>query len=1120
MNESSLRMGPGRWRLASVAMRLWIWICLTVGGLQTASAQVPPGTVPKAPAGFELTRWAREPMLRSPVALSFDDQGRLYVVETARRSTVDIDIRAHPTWVVDDLANQSVDDLRRFFRSRMSTENSVANAGWLRDLNGDGLHDWQDLTMVKERVHRLEDAEGTGTATRSTVFAEGFNEEINGVMAGVMPWGDDVFVTIYPDLWRLRDMDGDGVADRKEIVFRGFGVHAAFDGHDLHGLIAGPDGKVYFSVGDNGFSVTNREGRRLHHPNTGGVLRMNPDGSELEVFATGLRNPQEIAFDEWGNLFAVDNDGDLADERERFVFIADGSDSGWRLHWQFREAGWAKFTRQPNYNPWVDERMWVPQFPGQPAHITPPLSNYSVGPGSFRYNPGTALNEFYRGHFFLIQFPVAKVTAFRVQPKGAGFEMTDEHTVVSGMMASAIQFGPDGGLFIGDWDGMWSPSGKGSVWRLDDPGAAKSAIRTEVREWLKEGARRRSGEDLERALGHVDQRIRQAAQFEFVRRGEFETLRRVARATHAPVLARVHALWGLGQGKAVRSTEELPLTDGDPRIRAQAAKVAGATQRRDAVGSLVRLLQDPDLAVRFQAGLALGKIGDPIGFDGLTEMLEANVDADAFLRHAGVMGWVGMGQVDRLARLAGHRSAAVRLAAVVALRRLKSERAAEYLADPDLGVRREAVRAIHDDGGIVAALPAVAALVGRGDWTEEPGMLRRMLHANLRLGTEASAGRLVDFASDAKRAEWARLEAVECLGDWSREPALDRVQGFVSPLGQRVADLGDRRIRERFGDLTQGAGKALLQTLVQVVLEHRIAVDPAVFVAWCLSTESSSAVRSQVLDLLARNHPDRLREVLPQCLAAKEPELRMAAWRVQAAHDPDGFLDGALKGFQESTVAERQLALRWVGGIPGERAQRWLEGQWEAWMAGRLPPELALDVLEAAALRPERSMRDKVAAYEAHLKAAGTAGSQRLMLVGGDPQRGRDIFGSHPNGQCVRCHDAGGEGQQVGPVLRGIAGRVNREYLLEALLDPSARIADGFATVSVETRSGDELDGIRLRETDRELTLRLGSGVVRSVARADIVRQASSSVSAMPPMGEVLTRSEVRDLVAYLSTLK
>ncbi|MCC6231032.1 MAG: PQQ-dependent sugar dehydrogenase, partial [Verrucomicrobiales bacterium] len=435
-----------------------------VAGLVMVTAQVPEGTAPKVAEGLELTRWAREPMLRSPVALSFDDTGRLYVVETARRGTVDIDIRSHPDWLLDDLANQSVDDLRRFFRTRMAPERSAENAGWLRDWNGDGSHDWRDLTTVKERVHRLEDTAGGGKADRAVVFAESFHEEITGVAAGVMPWGRDVFVTVYPDLWRLRDTNGDGVADTQESVARGFGVHAAFDGHDLHGLTEGPDGRIYFSVGDNGFSVTNREGRALHYPNTGGVLRMNPDGSELEVFASGLRNPQEIAFDEFGNLFAVDNDGDLAGERERFVVIPEGSDAGWRLHWQFRDPGWARQTRQPDYNPWTDEKMWVPYFAGQPAHLVPALTNYSVGPGSFKYNPGTALNERYRGHFFLIQFPVAKVTAFQVRPRGAGFEMVNEHTLLSGMMASAVNFGPDGALYVGDWDGMWTPSGKGSIW--------------------------------------------------------------------------------------------------------------------------------------------------------------------------------------------------------------------------------------------------------------------------------------------------------------------------------------------------------------------------------------------------------------------------------------------------------------------------------------------------------------------------------------------------------------------------------------------------------------------------------------------------------------------------------
>ena len=65
------------------------------------------------PKDLELSLWAREPMLKNPVALSFDNRERLYVVETARRSTVDIDIRSHRPWLIDDLSNQSIDDLRR-----------------------------------------------------------------------------------------------------------------------------------------------------------------------------------------------------------------------------------------------------------------------------------------------------------------------------------------------------------------------------------------------------------------------------------------------------------------------------------------------------------------------------------------------------------------------------------------------------------------------------------------------------------------------------------------------------------------------------------------------------------------------------------------------------------------------------------------------------------------------------------------------------------------------------------------------------------------------------------------------------------------------------------------------
>ena len=119
--------------------------------------------------GLSLSLWAREPQVMDPVALSFDDQGVLYVAETARRGTVDIDIRGHREWLVEDLANQSVGDLRNAFRRWMAPERSQENAPWLRDLNGDGVHDWHDLEPVKERIRRLEDTRNTGRADRSQV---------------------------------------------------------------------------------------------------------------------------------------------------------------------------------------------------------------------------------------------------------------------------------------------------------------------------------------------------------------------------------------------------------------------------------------------------------------------------------------------------------------------------------------------------------------------------------------------------------------------------------------------------------------------------------------------------------------------------------------------------------------------------------------------------------------------------------------------------------------------------------------------------------------------------------------------------------------------------------------
>ncbi|MBL9204448.1 MAG: hypothetical protein JNN01_05140, partial [Opitutaceae bacterium] len=255
-----------------------------------------------------LHRWSGSINVPDPVACTVDPQGRVYVTSTTRRKVADLDIREHPMWIPDDVGLKSVEEKSAFLRRELAPGKLRTPRGMLKDHNQDGSIDWKDLTVHTERIYRLTDKDGDGTADEMTVFAEGFNTDVTGIAAGILYHDGWVYATIAPDLWRFKDTNDDGVADIREIVATGFGIHLAYAGHDMHGLAVGPDGRIYWSIGDKGVHVVSREGRTFHFPNEGCILRVEPDGSGFEVYAYGLRNPQEPAFDTWGDLFAVDND--------------------------------------------------------------------------------------------------------------------------------------------------------------------------------------------------------------------------------------------------------------------------------------------------------------------------------------------------------------------------------------------------------------------------------------------------------------------------------------------------------------------------------------------------------------------------------------------------------------------------------------------------------------------------------------------------------------------------------------------------------------------------------------------------------------------------------------------
>ncbi len=263
-------------------------------------------------------------------------------------------------------------------------------------------------------------------------------------MAGaILSHGDDLFVGVAPKLWRTQDENGDGLADKTTAISEGYGVHIGFGGHGMSGLEMGPDGRIYWGIGDVGFNGKGPDGTEWKYPNRGVLVRANPDGSDFEVFAMGLRNTHEFTFDEYGNLIGQDNDGDHPGESERLVYLVDGSDTGWRINWQFGKY------RDPNnndYKVWMDEKMYVPRWDGQAAYIIPTIENFVNGPTGFLYNPGTALSPKWKNKFFVVSFvgnpSRSGIHSFSLKPKGACFELGEHQEILGGYWPPALTLVP------------------------------------------------------------------------------------------------------------------------------------------------------------------------------------------------------------------------------------------------------------------------------------------------------------------------------------------------------------------------------------------------------------------------------------------------------------------------------------------------------------------------------------------------------------------------------------------------------------------------------------------------------------------------------------------------------
>ena len=1092
-----------------------------------AGVNIPPGSNLKVEATH------KEQQITSPTAITFDEQGRIYISETHRFRAGVEDDRNHLYWYLDDLAAMKTSD-RRALHEKWKGKVSI-----------------EKLTEKSEVIRRLGDTDGDGKIDESKIYAEGFNDVLDGTAAGVFFHEGSLYFSCIPKIHMMRDTNGDGAADERKVVEEGFGVRISLSGHDLNGFTLGPDGRIYGTSGDRGASIITKEGLHYDYPNEGFAFSFEPDGTDFQIFHTGLRNPKEIAFDALGNAFSVDNNSDQGDAA-RVVYLVEGGDSGWQMEHQAMHT----FHRQIGLNErppsrWMDEKMWELENPVQPAFILPPSAHLTAGPSGLTVNPGAGFLESEAGRFLVCDYRGGSansgIWSFEMKPKGAGMDMTDSRPFAWGIAATDVEYSWDGKVFISDFMGGWTTHDDGRILSLDAGDktwqAAEVAGAAKI---MREGFEQRSSAELANLLKHPDARIRLRAQIAISR--TLDAYKRFAEATDSSdFMVRIHGIWGLGilsrRGSspipfaefgdipALKTRQEADaklmslLNDKSPEIRSQALRVLADSKGDANLIPLGPLLVDESPRVRFFAAILVGK-RKMIGYYGpICDMLKENDNRDVYLRHAGAYALQNMSNNPAiLSVLVRNESPALRLAATVALRRKKSPGVSAFINDPDPKVADEAIRAICDND-MVAVRPTVEALLDTlpsRTWT--PFMLRRLIHNAFRIGTAENAARVLKFAADPQYPEVVRQEALRLLSIWTEPFPADQLTGHWRPLEKRDPAIIRPVLVAAMPELLRQDGFVLTAAL-EWVGHYQLKVpglDEAFLRNMVKSPALPAAARAAALDLFIQHQPQDINVFLAEIATDASDEVALTAITAIGKLSPDTALLTLESAVDSEKIHRAQKTWGVLATLPGNAVDALFVKKLDELRAANGISPSAIELTSAAKMRRAPDVKSALAALAKSLdENKDSLAKWNSALKGGDPIAGAAIFTSHPASQCMRCHRAE-EGHSAGgdtaPNLAGISKRYqDHRYFLESMINPGAIITPGFGVVLVDFKNGASLSGNLMAETPEHLDIVVAGKSLR-ILRSDTT-SITSPASPMPPMGSLLDPSELRDIVAWLASL-
>ncbi|HSI75222.1 MAG TPA: PVC-type heme-binding CxxCH protein [Lunatimonas sp.] len=407
------------------------------------------------PDDLEVTLWASSPQFYNPTNIDVDIRGRIWVTE-------------------------------------------AVNYRDFRNADGHMVHESGDRIVI------LEDSNGDGKADVSKVFVQ--DEDLRSPL-GIAVVGNQVIVSCSPSIIIYTDVDGDDIPDKKEVFLTGFGGRD--HDHGLHAGVLGPDGKWYFIAGNAGpHKVTDKSGFTFsagsvyneytpyateNIPNqpsddgqvyTGGlIIRVNTDGTGMEVLSHNYRNAFEVAVDSFGNMWQSDNDDQTASCRT--TWIMEGSNAGF-----FSATGERTWQADRRPGQTVPEAHWHQDDPG----VLPSGDIYGAGsPTGIVRVESDALGEKYRG--LLLAADAGRNIIFGYYPRlsGAGYPLSDRQNFISSVDTDNINYiwhevedddtkwfrpsdvaiGTDGAIYVADWydpivggHQMMDKEGYGKIYRI------------------------------------------------------------------------------------------------------------------------------------------------------------------------------------------------------------------------------------------------------------------------------------------------------------------------------------------------------------------------------------------------------------------------------------------------------------------------------------------------------------------------------------------------------------------------------------------------------------------------------------------------------------------------------